>query len=543
MKKLLSIMLAATFLASVAGIQANAYTGHVDEGGTPQFNGATSENVFGDLINWDGIVFGNTSNIIDCEGTLAVYGNFTSNRGFSVNNGAYGANPASTEDVAFLVNDYVNIPGYGNVCGQTVVGATDGNTYRLTNLTPSGTTNGTYTVADATQYFKDAKNTASAAKSTIAALPANGVCEAANGTYTFVGNADADTLVYNVNDSNFDAYLFDFTIADGQTIVVNLTSPDKLTFKNGAFRINGSMEPDVLRSYARNIVINVTRSAEIEMTSCELYGTLLAPDTALTGSNASVCGTSVLNSLNGLNGFELHVAGNNSYIPKITVPEVTPEATEEPTSDTDPDESTSPDGKIRIDVPRKMAVVFEDGTVYYGGEMRDFVYGKEYTFRMCTVNWENGIYDGNENGISGTVVYRMKVVHRNEFKELAAAAKENPDRYIVKGIDIIDTEEKMIIIDGDATDTHLETDVNSFFVAYRFHFNGNDYNKKTGIDKVVNDPIESLSVNLPAGSTITCNAYINGEKVNTADVFITTNSGEGIYESEYLTSVNDYTWE
>ncbi len=200
-------------------------------------------------------------------------------------------------------------------------------------------------------------------------------------------------------------------------------------------------------------------------------------------------------------------------------------------------------GNLRIDVPLKMAVVFEDGTVYYGGEMKEVEVGKEYHFQMCSVNWDNGTFDDNGNGIRGTVVYTMEVVHRNEFKELAAAAKEDPERYTVKGIDIIDNVAKKIIIDIDAKDTHLETDVNNFFMAYRFHFKGQDYNKQTGIAQVVNTPLESLSVNLPLGSTITCNAYHSYEKVDSADVFIENNSGEGVYDDVYLTSVNDYTWE
>ena len=198
--------------------------------------------------------------------------------------------------------------------------------------------------------------------------------------------------------------------------------------------------------------------------------------------------------------------------------------------------------EIRIDVPLKMAVAFEDGTVYFGGEMKEVVVGKEYAFQMCSVNWDNGLFDDNENGIRGTVVYRMKVVHKNEFNELAREAKEYPERYTVKGIDIIDNEAKTVIVNCDAKDTHLETDVNNFFIAYKFHFSSSDYHKMTGIDKVINNPLESLSVNLPAGSTITCNAYVNGEKVDSANVFITRNSGEGEYDNVYLTSVNDFTW-
>ena len=225
-------------------------------------------------------------------------------------------------------------------------------------------------------------------------------------------------------------------------------------------------------------------------------------------------------------------------------------ATDEPEETTVPEETTEPtqpaaEGEkvgIRIDTPLRMAVAFEDGSVYYGGEMKEVVFGQEYRFQMCSVNWDNGIFDGNENGLRGTVVYRMVVVHRNEFFEIAREAAENPERYTVKGIDVIDNVDKKIIINGDAADTHLETDVNNFFMAYRFSFEGQNYNKKTGIEKVINTPVESLSVNLPLGSTIACKAYIGDELVNTADVFIANNSGEGVYDNVYLTSVNDYIW-
>ena len=537
MKKLISLILVIMISSMAFSIPAYAYTGHVNDGDTLEFNGATSNNAFGDLINWTGVVFGNANNIIDLEGTLAVGGSFTSARGLSVNGGAYGTTPTSTDDVAFLINKNVNISGYGNVWGQTVVGGADGNTYHLSNVTASGTTNGKYTVADSSKYFADAKSTAVAVKSAVDALQANGTCEAAYGTYTFVGNPDADTLVYNVADSNIGSYLFDFTIADGQTIIVNLTAPDKIKFKYGAFKINGSMDPDYLRKFNRNIIFNVVNSTEIEMTSCELYGILLAPDTDLSGSNSSICGTSILNSLTGLNGFELHSGYNNSFIPAVSAV-----SAPTPAQGGTPSDEEGEKVSIRIDTPLKMAVAFDDGTVYYGGDMKEVVFGKEYLFQMCSVNWENGLFDDEENGLRGTVVFRMTVVHRDEFLELSKAAKENPERYTVKGIDIIDNVDKKIIVNGDASDTHLETDVNNFFVAYRFHFTGSDYNKKTGIDKVVNNPLESLSVNLPVGSTITCNAFIDDEKVNSADVFITTNTGEGEYD-EFLTSVNDYTWE
>ena len=161
---------------------------------------------------------------------------------------------------------------------------------------------------------------------------------------------------------------------------------------------------------------------------------------------------------------------------------------------------------------------------------------------MCTVNWDNGSYDDNGNGLCGTVVYRMKVVHTKDFLALKEQALNNPERYTVKGIDIIDNEAKTIVVNCDASDFHLETDVNNFFMAYRFHFANGDYNKQTGIENVLSTPLESLSINLPLGTTVKCDAYQNYELIDSDNVLISHNSGEGDYENEYLTSVNDYTW-
>lgn len=236
----------------------------------------------------------------------------------------------------------------------------------------------------------------------------------------------------------------------------------------------------------------------------------------------------------------------SEYFEKIepTDPEPTyddPVETDDPADNTEPAIPEGDNGTIRIDVPLKMAVEFSDGTTYYGGEMKEIVFGQEYTFRMCAVNWDNGLLD-DSNGIRGTVVYRMAVVHQDKFLALSREAAQDTERYTVKGIDIIDNVDKKIYVNGDAEDTHLETDVNNFFVAYRFEFANPEFDKKTGIADVVNTPVESLSVNLPAGSTIACKAYDGEALLETANVFITTNSGEGIYDDVYLTSVNDYTW-
>ena len=83
-------------------------------------------------------------------------------------------------------------------------------------------------------------------------------------------------------------------------------------------------------------------------------------------------------------------------------------------------------------------------------------------------------------------------------------------------------------------DPVLRTDVNRCFMAYRYHFK-TDYNKQTGIKQVVNTPLESLSVNLPLGSTIRSDAYIAYKLVGSADLFIENNE-------DLTISYTDYRW-
>lgn len=207
-----------------------------------------------------------------------------------------------------------------------------------------------------------------------------------------------------------------------------------------------------------------------------------------------------------------------------------------PTSQTEPPEETGEKVAMRIATARRMAVRFEDGNFYYNNDTMDVQVGKEYKFQICSVNWENGKCDDNGNGIKGTVVYTLKVVHQKDFIELRKQALKDPDRYTVKGIDIIDNDNKTIIVNCDAENFHLETDVNNFFMAYRYHFTKGDYNKQTGIKQVVDPPLESLSVNLPLGSTIQSDAYKDFKQIDSKNVFI--ERGEDL-----ALSYTDYYWE
>lgn len=206
-------------------------------------------------------------------------------------------------------------------------------------------------------------------------------------------------------------------------------------------------------------------------------------------------------------------------------------------------------GNLKIVTPLAMAVRFEDGNVYYNGDSVNVEFNKEYRFQMCSVDWttrvekkihkpyevftpEHGIYSDDGVGLAGTVVYTVILSD--------TATKHSYD----------ESTKTFIIPKGDKV---LRTDTNKCFMAYRFWFKGSQYNKQTGIDNVVYDdgvehvntledfqyhkPLESLSVNLPLGTTITAKAYKNYKYVGEAKVLIT------IDEEHPDLCYKDYYWE
>ena len=229
--------------------------------------------------------------------------------------------------IALLVGGNLNLNCNGSVQGQTATGTPAGHTYNLSNITPNSTTNGQHMVVDAKKYFEDAKTTLTQVNTDVASKQANATYNNNGyGEFTFNGNPSLKELVYNVNESNFSSFTLNFNLEDNQTAVVNLTSDQAISLLNGSFSINGKRDSNYLRENAGKITFNVVNSGTLNMTSCELYGTLLAPKTDLNGNNASVCGIAIVNNLNAAGGFEFHV-GMGTKVPIHTPPITTPPVT------------------------------------------------------------------------------------------------------------------------------------------------------------------------------------------------------------------------
>lgn len=177
-----------------------------------------------------------------------------------------------------------------------------------------------------------------------------------------------------------------------------------------------------------------------------------------------------------------------------------------------PGTGTNDSIKVSVVTPKRMSIRLEDGTVLKTGDSFDYIIGAEVKFQMCSNNWDNDTYDDNGNGIAGTVVYTFRV--SNSFTERSY----DPEAH------------SFVAPKGDPV---LRTDTNKCFMAYRFYNKKGNYNKQTGIKQVVNTPLESLSVNLPLGSTITADGYKAMSYVLSDNVFIETNDDKTICYKDY----------
>lgn len=158
------------------------------------------------------------------------------------------------------------------------------------------------------------------------------------------------------------------------------------------------------------------------------------------------------------------------------------------------------EGEVTITavVPKKMSIRLENGAIVKNGETFVMPENGTIRFQMCTNNWDTDTYSDGGQGFAGTKVYSF--TH-----------------------------------DSKRHDNTLRVDTNTYFMAVRYHFTKGDYNKQTGIDNVLSTPLESLSVNLPLGSTVESKAYINYQQVETANVFVETAADKTI-------SYTDYSW-
>ncbi len=323
---------------------------------------STEKNILGGANYWNGFVLENVTSGIDFEGSMAVAGDFISERGMSINNGIDGASTEETNDISLLVGGNINIAGYGNVRGQTVVGESEGNIYNLTNITENETTNGKYVIKDSSKYFEAATNDLKAISLNLSLLEPNSVMKKEGNSYIFEGDSNLDTLIFNVDEVDFSSYDIIINCNANQKVLINFTNPNEVKFTNGGFVLNSNRDDNYLRNNTNNIIYNFI-SDQITMQSASLYGTFIAPNSNLVATNGNITGRLIINNLTANQGFELHLSANNTPIEEIKEPKKEESEPEEESKTEEKPEESKPDYTRKRQDESVVEVIIQDQAV------------------------------------------------------------------------------------------------------------------------------------------------------------------------------------
>lgn len=300
---------------------------------------------FGNGVGYNGIIFGNLSNIVDMEGPVAVEGNVNSYRGMSVSFGRGGAQtiPYDPKAVRFLAGGDVSIAGALTVVGNVV---TAGNTFNVGTgstylIGMSGESdqrellaqlyaadgspywepashNGYYVIssydvpryipawrldADVPAFFNDAKASITCWHNAIGAMTATGATSATDYGYVFTGT-DAQQNVFDLTWPEEGSIVgnLTFDVPESAVNIVRIYSGDTMIISTPLWGTE-SMAGRTLYVLMNAKTVNMPFPTAI-------YGSVLAPDTAwyaqTTGGNIN--GNTALGSLwvQEGSGFELH---------------------------------------------------------------------------------------------------------------------------------------------------------------------------------------------------------------------------------------------
>jgi choice-of-anchor A domain-containing protein len=252
--------------------------------------------------NFNAIIFGNHSaNSGDTEGRLAVGGNFTSPGSYSVGqaNVSLGGNNAPDGDAVkgndnFIVNGtFQNLGTNWGMKGNFVYNnAAEGAT--LPSFVPS-TPIGKLKPGLSNQLnFASLKTYYQTTSATLAAMATNGVVTESYGTYTLKGETGQMMNVFELSlpAGKIESFSLNFVVENSSMIIVNVTNPDAITFKNGSMSINGVGLEN--RSIGAKVVFNFPMAKTINATGFEFIGSFLAPFATFNANGSSVNGQAII---------------------------------------------------------------------------------------------------------------------------------------------------------------------------------------------------------------------------------------------------------
>lgn len=261
-------------------------------------------NPFAAINDYNAVIFGNANAIGgDTEGRLAVGGNFTA-QCYSVGTSA---NPDATK-YSLVVGGDLNAPGLWQVFnGNTAYGGT-------LIATPSTVSPYTITQQSGILDFAAIKSQMLSTSSYLTGLTANGsVVYDGYNTITLTGT-DSNLNVFTLTEEQADIWSrvtsHQIVAPAGSTVIINIGGTS-CTLSNG-LSLSGVSNTTVLYNYYE--------ATNLNLSSMELLGSLIAPNAALSLTSAGISGIAVVNESTQSWGGEYHNRGGfTGNVP--TVPE------------------------------------------------------------------------------------------------------------------------------------------------------------------------------------------------------------------------------
>lgn len=245
---------------------------------------------------YNAFVFGDFESTSDCEGRLAVGGN-ASLDGYSVGE----AVDSGTIDTLVVGGNLEVSSGtvYGNV---SVAGTAP---VSNNSFTVSGTINQN---ADIPIDFTTAQTYLTNLSATLETLTANGQTSSQGNALSLTGDGTSDLVVFDIDGSllsSISTYSIS-GICDGATVIINVSGTD-ISMSNAGM--------DSFESLSSNVLFNFYEADSLTLSSIGFYGSILAPNAAITANNGQLNGTVIADSWSG--SMELH---NVPFSSTATVP-------------------------------------------------------------------------------------------------------------------------------------------------------------------------------------------------------------------------------
>jgi choice-of-anchor A domain-containing protein len=238
----------------------------------------------------------------DIEGSVAVGGNFTATGSLGINETPGGAAPGTP---GLVVGGNLSLAGgqldNGNAGDATVGGSVSSSSYfTFQHNLNYGTLNNSNIVVDGAKTqitppqsaiaFVSAATSLTQLSSVLTSMAANGTVTVNGPNYTLTASG-CSLCVFNLTNGNFSGGAISINAPTGATVVINVAGTSD-SLSNGSISYTGG-------ATASDTIFNFGSATSLSTSSITVYGSILAPLATFTGTNGSIDGELIANSVTG----------------------------------------------------------------------------------------------------------------------------------------------------------------------------------------------------------------------------------------------------